>query len=97
MINNQGQISGFTLVEDHMQATPEKDSKPMIIEEYVEDPNDGDLFDQNDRMRGSQSVADSSGLVKKKSKFSKFKGALGLKKKDKSGRTQSSADGLGLS
>lgn len=47
-------------------------------------------------MRGSQSVADAGILVKKKSKFSKMKSALGLKKKDK-GRATSTADGLGLS
>ena len=64
----------------------QQESKPPVIEEYVEDQNE-DLFgDQSERMRGSQSVADSGGLVKKKSKFSKMKSALGLKKKDK-GRT----------
>jgi len=46
-------------------------------------------------------VADAGGLtdmtvIKKKSKFSKMKSALGLKKKDK-GRASSTADGLGLS
>jgi hypothetical protein len=49
MINNQGQISGFTLVQDHIA----QEARPTVIEEYQEDPNDQDLFDQHDRMRGS--------------------------------------------
>lgn len=37
MINNQGQISGFTLVQDHIAT---QDARPTVIEEYQEDPND---------------------------------------------------------
>lgn len=96
-------MGGFTLVQDHVAA---QEARP-VIEEYQEDPNDQELFDE--RMRSSANVADpgrltdAGGLVKKKSKFSKMKSALGLKKKDKgrtgsnSGTVYGTVEGLGLS